>query len=107
MPPRLWSQVAPRPDDDAGRLLRDRPHLRPDDGVHVHFRGDIEDPLRDDAVEDDGPRLLRALQRLDELADGDLRDDGVSLIEEARGRRSTELEEHLAILLEFRVEDLS
>src|SRR5207302_5466072 len=87
-------------------LLRDRPHLGPDDGVHVHFRGDVEDPLRDDAVEDDRTGLLRGLQGLHEVPDGDLGDDAVPLIEEARGRRSTELEEHLAILLQLWVEHL-
>src|SRR5207302_3264793 len=41
-----------------------------------------------------------------EVPDGDLGDDAVPLIEEARGRRSTELEEHLAILLQLWVEHL-
>src|SRR5439155_1418640 len=98
--------VAPGPDDDAGGLLRDRAHLGPDDGVHVHFRGDVEDPLRDDAVEDDRTGLLRGLQGLHEVPDGDFGDDAVPLIEEARRGRTSELEEHLAILLQLRVEDL-
>src|SRR6267378_8129073 len=106
MPPRLWSQVAPSPDDDARGLLRDRPHLRPDDGVHVHLRGDIEDPLRYDAVEDDGARLFGGLERVDQLTHRDLRYDPVSFVEKAGGRGAAELQEDVTVLLELRVEDL-
>src|SRR5881296_1211649 len=104
--PGLRCQVAPRPDFDAGGLLRDRAHLRANDRVHVHLGRDVEDPLRDDAVEDDGARLLRALKRLDELPHRDLRHDAVSLVPKAGGRGAAELQEDVTVLLELRVEDL-
>src|SRR5205823_9074202 len=72
----------------------------------VHLRGDVEDPLRDDSVEDDRARLLLPLQGVDELAYGDLRDDDVPLIEEARGGGPPELDEHVAVLLQLRAQDL-
>src|SRR3989454_2211119 len=104
--PRLRCQVAPRPDLDAGGLLRDRAHFRANDRVHVHLGRDVEDPLRDDAVEDDGARLLRALKRLDGLSHRDLRHDAVSLVQKAGGRGAAELQEDVTVLLELRVEDL-
>src|SRR3989449_643235 len=104
--PGLRCQVAPRPDFDAGGLLRDRAHFRANDRVHVHLGRDVEDPLRDDAIEDDGARLLRALKRLDELPHGDLRHDAVSLVQKAGGRGAAELQEDVTVLLELRVEDL-
>src|SRR2546427_5519970 len=102
----LRRQVAARPDLDARGLLRDRPHLRADDGVHVHLRGDVEDPLRDDAVADDGAGLLRVLERVDELSHRDLRHDAVSFVEETSRRGAAELQEDVTVLLELRVEDL-
>src|SRR2546428_11202525 len=102
----LRCQVAARPDLDAGGLLRDRPHLRADDGVHVHLGGNVENPLRDDAVEDDGAGLLRVLERVDELSHRDLRHDAVSFVEKAGGRGTAELQEDVTVLLELRVEDL-
>src|SRR5437870_1297271 len=104
--PGLRRQVAPRPDLDAGRLFRDRAHFRADDRVHVHLRRDVQDALRDDPVEDHRAGLLRGLERVDELSDRDLRNDAVPVIEEAGGGGSTELQEHVAVLLELRVEDL-
>src|SRR2546430_10555040 len=74
--------------------------------MHVTSRGDVEDWLGNDAVEHDGTTLLRVLQRLDEFADRDFRDDGVSFIKEAGGRRPSELDEHLPVLLELRVQHL-
>src|SRR2546427_430941 len=105
-PPRSRSQVAPGPDFDAGGLLRDRAHLRADDGVHVHLRGNVQDPLRDDPVEDDRSGLLRGLERVHELPHRDLRDDAIPFIEETRRRGPAELDQHVAVLLQFRAEDL-
>src|SRR2546427_3559493 len=102
----LRCQVAARPDLDAGGLFRDRPHLRADDGVHVHLGCDVEDPLRDDAVEDDGAGLLRGLERLDELPHRDLRYDAVPFVQETSRRGAAELQEDVTVLLELRVEDL-
>src|SRR6266849_1816026 len=104
--PDLRREIAARPDLDAGRLFRDRAHLRADDRVHVHLGRDVQDPLRDDSVEDNRAGLLRGLERVDELPDRDLRHDAVPVVEEAGGGRSTELQEHVAVLLELRVEDL-
>src|SRR6266571_2083702 len=102
--PDLRREVAPRPDLDPGRLLRDRAHLRADDGVHVHLGRDVEDPLRDDPVEHHRAGVLLRLQRVDELPHGDFREDDVRIVEEPRGRRPAELHEHVSILLELRVE---
>src|SRR2546425_1132738 len=79
---------------------------RADHRVHVHLRRDVQDALRDDPVEDHRAGLLRGLERVDELSDRDLRNDAVPVIEEAGGGGSTELQEHVAVLLELRVEDL-
>src|SRR6266508_3537179 len=102
--PDLRREVAPGPDLDPCGLLRDRAHLRADDGVHVHLRGDVEDPLRDDPVEDDGAGVLLRLEGFDELAHRDLRQHDVRIVEEPRGRRAAELDEHVPVLLELRAE---
>src|SRR6266571_2907643 len=102
--PDLRREVAPRPDLDPGRLLRDRAHLRADDGVHVHLGRDVEDPLRDDPVEHHGAGVLLGRERPDELPHRDLRQDDIRIVEEPGGRRATELHEHVAVLLELRVQ---
>src|SRR5207245_4554898 len=69
-------------------------------------RGEVEDPLSDDPVEDDSADLLRVLERVDELPHGNLSHDAVSFVEETSRRGAAELQEDVTVLLELRVEDL-
>src|SRR5437867_3374818 len=85
------------------RLLRDRAHLHADHAPHPDLRCDVEDPLRDDAVEDDDAGLTVHLQRLDEVPHRDLRRDAVVLVQDFRLGRTADLLEHVAILVELRV----
>src|SRR5207245_10575740 len=76
------------------------------DRWHVYLRTAVRDALRVEPGEDHGSGLLRGLECVDELSDRNFRHDAVPVIEEAGGGGSTELQEHVAVLLELRVEDL-
>src|SRR3990170_766876 len=100
-------EVVPRQDVDPRGLLLHRAHLRPHDGFHAHLRRDVEDALRDDAVEHDCLRALPvALQGLHELPHGDLRRHVVVRADDLRAGRAAELQEEVAVPLHVRGDDL-
>src|SRR3990172_3822613 len=85
------------------RLIRDGPHLHSNDALHTDFRGDIENPLCDDAVEYNGPCLTVRPEGLDEGPDRDLCGNAVVLGEDPCLRRAANFKEHVPVLFELRV----